>query len=1077
MLVASYELLMLGPPLLSGPNGPIRLPATKPTALLWYLAAHPNQSFPRAHLADLLWGKRPGADSRNSLRTALVRLRQTLPIWPLVTKGDSIALEGSAELWVDATDFLARLQQGTTSEWASPVHLWRGPFLEGVDLPGCDAYDEWLNRERQTWELRLLTAIGTLIEQHEVNANWGRVAELARQALAIDPLQERFHRWVMLALYQMGDRAAALNHFMVCRVRLRSELGIEPGAETTALGEAIEAQSTPLVRTGETGDELAAGALSLFEPPLVGRQREMAFLGKAVERALAGGPRVVMIGGEAGVGKSRLVDAVIGGSPGAHPSHRDCLVLRGNCYEEYRGLPYGPIHEILERAVTQVDLPRLPLPAAHAEALMMLLPGRFQVRGTPPEVATGDSGERQRCLMAAVAHLLSALPKPLVLVVEDLHWADEAAVLLLAFLARHPSLSKTAIIVTARTESMPGDTAQMLRQLQREGRLALLDLPRLDRADVDALVRAGVRQPAPELGAWLYSASKGNPLFAIEILRSPLPARVNGHVPDLSAVAAAIPRTVQDVIRSRCRSLPAAALHLLRSAAVFPQGVSFEVLREVSELTSDVALTALETLIHALFLEEPPTPGPIVFQHDLVRQVILADLSQARLRQLNARAFAAVAAAAGDVPADAEIQQLAHHSVLGERWESGVNWNRAAAAVAERGCTFTAAVWHLEQALRCLKHLPATPDWRRVTIDLRLQLAQIGHFFQPARQHLWLHPAEQEAGTLGDQGRLTQVWLAQASAYTVQGRMSLALRAFSRLLPLARMAGPRLLGPARTFAGLKYAILGQYDQAIQLLQEALPAVDDLGIQLYYTSARTFLICIYGASGEFDQAAAQIEPLIELHRSLDDSALLGHVLTVAAVTAHYQGRWDEAVDLGLQAIQHAQAGGHLLHEYVACVVPGLPLCRSGRCDEGIAVHLRAAELARRARTSIFLDMSYAWLAECYLEVGDVIRAETAARMAQQVARSHGYRLGAGLAQRALGRVLVQQGRVAEGREALLKSLRMLDAVGARPDAARCRALLSEVAPETAEREWHWRAAAEAFRQMGMAWDLHRLPLVR
>ncbi len=249
----SYTLSILGQPALTGPDGPIRYSATKALALVWYLAAQPENAFSRSHLTTLLWPDDSESDGRNRLNTTLSRLRQALPVFPVRQNGDMLQWDRTAPVALDTLRFLdltrpLGLDNGGSQNPAAPgqrqplteaVALWRGPLLHGFSPSFSSTYEEWLEAERNHWERRILEALARLVQVGEGLCAWDRVINHAQQALSIDPLQERFHRWLMIAYYQSGERAAALNQYTLCAQVTEQQLGTSPDPITLALRDQI----------------------------------------------------------------------------------------------------------------------------------------------------------------------------------------------------------------------------------------------------------------------------------------------------------------------------------------------------------------------------------------------------------------------------------------------------------------------------------------------------------------------------------------------------------------------------------------------------------------------------------------------------------------------------------------------------------------------------------------------------------------------------------------------------------------------------------------------------------------------
>ncbi|MFZ5816331.1 MAG: BTAD domain-containing putative transcriptional regulator [Bacillota bacterium] len=248
----AYSLSILGQPSFQGPNGPIRYSATKAQALLWHLAAQPETAFSRSHITNLLWPDDSESEGRNRLNTTLSRLRQSMPVCPIRQNGDMLQWDRYSGVALDTLRFLEisrAVGLESSGQSASGVNqveaiseavsLWRGPLLQGFVPTFSSTYEEWLEQERLLWERRILEALARLVQLEEGRSAWGRVIAHSQQALAIDPLQERFHRWLMVAYYQAGERGAALNQYTQCAQIIQAQLGATPDPATTRLRDQI----------------------------------------------------------------------------------------------------------------------------------------------------------------------------------------------------------------------------------------------------------------------------------------------------------------------------------------------------------------------------------------------------------------------------------------------------------------------------------------------------------------------------------------------------------------------------------------------------------------------------------------------------------------------------------------------------------------------------------------------------------------------------------------------------------------------------------------------------------------------
>ena len=662
---------------MQGPDGSVSIPNIKAQALLWYLAEQGDRPFFRAHLASLLWDSENETDRRNSLNSTLSRMRKALPMWPFLSDRDRLAWDREQGVTVD-TEQLATLlrtvrrdsrtfgtgpSRADRDRLAAAVSLWRGPFLAGFEVPGDTLYDEWLDQKRHLYETLTLETFSQLIQLDETAAAWPEMASRARQAIAIDPLQETFHRWLMTALYQVGDRAAALAQYAECRRLLSEELGTEPDPATSALRDII-AKGRLLrpsgVSIGSLPGTVGAHGPGFPDPglpgrgaavsrgsvaptvakrfPLVGRENELECLAGAMTSAERNGHTVILLGGEAGTGKTRLVEELETrwrreNAPGSWFTAR--------CAQELRHLPLAPLVAALDGAVKGLESSRSGLSPDTVATLARLFPeSTGPVAGFPLFQEPGPDEFRRRSFQA-LAKFLETLPRPTVLVVEDSQWADADTWAFVGFLGRTGG-SPTVILATARVSDLPEEGKAMFQRMQHEGQLARVELGPLPVAAVGALAAAAGTPLSPAETRGLCSFTGGNPWFTVEVLRTMTgkgwsrEAAGEGESQDSATTGPIwpVPAGVRSTVSTRLARLSPAAREMALAAAVNPGGLPFESFLQAKVLSESEALEALEALVQSGILEERPGSGDIAFRCDLVRQAVAASMSRARRESL-----------------------------------------------------------------------------------------------------------------------------------------------------------------------------------------------------------------------------------------------------------------------------------------------------------------------------------------------------------------------------------------------------------------------------------------------------------
>ncbi len=465
-----------------------------------------------------------------------------------------------------------------------------------------------------------------------------------------------------------------------------------------------------------------------FLPPsgLVGREREQQRLGALLTAAAAGQGQLALIGGEAGIGKTALVRALAA----AATSHGGG-VLVGHCYDLSATPPYGPWHELLTGPPSGDALSALP--AALTDA------------GDP------ESGG-ETALFRQVLDILVAVSatRPVVAVLEDLHWADQASLDLLRFVARHLPTLPLLLVATYRADEMTRrhPLAQLLPALVREAPTERIDLHRLDAATLRALLadRYPLSTEAEErLVAYLHRAAEGNPFYAHELLRSLeeerllCPGDPHWTLGNLERVR--VPALLQQVVEGRFARLGETARDRLAVAAVIGQRVPLAVWRRVGELTEDEVLQTVEQAVDAQLLEAGDDGAAVGFAHALVREVLYEGILPPRRRVWHRR----VAEAVVDLPTPDPDAVAYHFAQAGD--ERAVEWLVRAGERAVRAYAWLTARDHFAAAVALLEGDAARATKRGW---LLYRLGRLLRLSDPAQGVAYLEESERVARAVGD---------------------------------------------------------------------------------------------------------------------------------------------------------------------------------------------------------------------------------------------------------------------------------------------------------------------------------------
>jgi DNA-binding SARP family transcriptional activator len=822
-------------------------------AILAYLALNPGPH-PRGRLAAAFWPDVLDESARTSLRAALSELRRALgpAADRVVATRETVALDGEG-LAVDARAFDAALRRG---EPAAALAACRAPILDGFD-------DDWAEEARRAHAERLAEAL----EAVAASAEPAEAVRLTREQVALDPLAEEPNRRLIERLAAAGDRAAAVSAGKRFAERLRTQLAIAPSRETRELIESL--QRAPA--------KLAAVPLPAYDTAFVGRAAELerlraAWAGVTTHRR----HRIVLLAGEPGVGKTRLADRFA-----REILERGAPVLLGRCWEE----PLAPFEPYAE-ALRQVG------------AAEVLQPGQDP-----------GAGARHRLFDAVDATLAGlAAERGLLLVIDDLHWADHATLLLTSFLLRSGRPAPLLVLGTYRDTELGRHSplTGALAELQRDGTLDRVGLKGLEERDVAELARSllgeeevgddpavafgRARMSVARVAAQVHARTDGNAFFAEQVLRG-------------LTDSPEVPESVRHAVGVRLSRLSEEANELLAAAAVLGLELDPRALAGTAALEPAAAEAALDEVLRARLLRRAAAGERFEFAHALVREAVYDELNVLRRARLHRRAAEALRA-------------------LGE----------------DR---------HLEEIAAQLLQAASPADAREVADLLvragrraleRLAYEDAAERFERALEALALADAEDEAGP---------VLLARGDALLRAGDTASARGAFDAAARLARRRGdPALLAEAALgFAGLGVAIVDLDAEAIARLEEALEAPLSplvrarlqarLAVELYYAPDRT------------RSEALSAEAVATARGSGDPSAL------AAALNARHVALWrpdriEERLEAAADMIAAARQAGEPHQELQARNWRVMDLYERGdmpACREEIARHARMADELR------------------------------------------------------------------------------------------------------------------------------------
>jgi DNA-binding SARP family transcriptional activator len=1076
-------------------GAPVALPTRKSQGLLAFLAMPSGLAHPRDKLASLLWGSTVEATARTSLRQTLYALRKSMRAVdppPLRIEADTVALDPRA-VTVDVAMFLQGTGAATSSPLADALALYHGDLLAGLAIQE-PPFEDWLLGERERLREQALEALGRLLGYQQAEGATEAAVQTALRLLALDPLQESVHRALMRLYVETGRRGAALRQYQLCVAAFQRELRAEPEAETKALYQDIlrrrargslasEDRQVGGVLPAPLGPPRPAGpeTVGATEAPLIGRERDLARLLEGLEHAAAGRGSLVVLVGEAGIGKSRLVAELTVGA-----TQRQGRVLVGRCYETERILPFAPWVDALRtgQVLEERELIDTLEPGWRSE-LGRLLP---ELPGAPPmptSVPLGRGGNA-RHLFEAIGELLARMARRRVLVVvlEDLHWADEMSVRLLAFLGRRLQAVPLLVLATVREEEL-ADSAflrQTLDELDASGQLQRIAVPPLSRADTTALVRVLAPPGIPEslvvsIAEEAWRVSDGNAFVMVEVMHALRDGATVAGAPDLP-----LPSRVRALIRQRLERLSERGRRLVAVAAVIGRQFDFALVQRAADLSEREAAEGVEELVRHRVLRG--SGEGLEFSHDRIREVAAEDLAPPLRVALHRRVAESLEDVSGADPA-AHAHALGHHYRMGRVWGRAVAHLHAAGRQAAARSAHHEALVCFEEALSALRQLPVGHEVMDRDLDIRIDLRQtlfpLGRFAD-LREHL--REAERLAETLGDERRLARVSAYISNCARITGDLPGALGSGRRALALAeRFADRRLTMEANLRLGQVYWSLGQYRDAVAFVETAAecdsaasPATapappTELGLaELYWIAPPLTEL------GRLEEALAAAERALEFATRMDRPFPLAGALVSVGLVYLYQGRLEDAVGILSRGLEVCRRWEVPVHRPWLAAMLGYTYALSGRASEGVALLDEAVDEAEKAGHVASQAWRLAWLSEALLLAGRPDDSAWYADRALEQARRSGERGHEAWALRAQAEVLAARKPSARAaRDRYQEALRLAEALGMRPLEARCHLGLAAV-HRTARRPDQARAAleraVEPLQRMGMEFWLTR-----
>ena len=1009
---------------------PLLLHDQKARALVFYLAAT-GRACTRDHLASLLWSESPDHNARHSLRSSLYHLRHALPASghdsALHSEGDLISFHPGQDA-CDVSCFRHLLATGDEAALREAIALYQSPLLRGFALTDTSSFDEWVRFEEHDLRAAYLAALKRLTEWAEGRHAWDESAQYLQRIAQADPLTEAAQRHLIGTYIRMGEIGLAVRHYRQFEAELKHELGLAPSPETQALLQiALRAQQPQRERAAPARP--ASGTARRL--PFIDRSNLLAQLLALSQEPLAGRGAAVLIQGEDGSGKSRLLDEVVSALASAAVPW---IVLQGSCSPFDDLLSFGPFLEAFQHA----DLGDLTDLLAQAQG------------------ATSDDDQGRFFWRVFQALRMLTRDAPLLLTIDNLHWANSATLHLFCLLAtRLQTLPVLLVGTTQHLEAIPAlQRLALAKSHQRQ--VHLFSVRSFSLEEVTALLQSAKISPASvsTLTEWLHGQSGGSPFILLEILAQLraeavlVPVGASEHAGwhlDTGRwlrwrASHTLPETIHDLLAWRLADLSPEAQRLLEVLAIANQPLPFDLLREFLGMQPDHLLPLLDDLLaRRLALEKES--DVFTLPHHLLREALVHRLSPLRRRRIHRR-LAEIVEACPKFQQQMPVRQIALHAVLGEDVERARRYGLQVLADLPHDAAGTEAADFVQHLHDLLAPTASAQEMVQITSSLGQLHQLLGHLDLAARwqQHYLRyaveaqdHAAQADAHfEMSELALVTTDYHAAIAAAEAGLLVCVTLAEAERVQLAAR--GHRLLGAALAMEGSNLPAAETHLQTAAAAHTRAHNLTDLcatlfelgniaaqrgelqrALEWYEAAAHNaaqgqshyFLALAYNniayhrlLLGQLEQARQALEQGQKVAETYELLGAFLHLLSTQGELSLYQGEWAAATEAFQQGVQLAEEVGHL--ERQAGYRAGLALAAQGQqqleraaalLNEALSLisgqgyeHLRARILLWLAETLLLQGRDHE--AEAHLAEGlELARAQGRALLLLQAERLH------------------------------------------------------------------------------------------
>jgi tetratricopeptide (TPR) repeat protein len=975
-------------------------------------------------LIEYLW---PGCENLRSaasnLRGRVAELRKIFGPSFIITRRGGYGVAAEGDCWSDAEEFshleeLGRRAYGE-GRWEEAlvalreaVALYRGEYLAE------DRYEEWAFQIRERYRERFVEVLSLLADSLARQGQYARALGYLERAIGEAPLQETLYRQLMVYAFCAGERARALGAYERCRAVLERELGERPSSQTEQLYRQIQSERVAeLERVYPRAAPPPRLPGRMRQPPFVGRTREWAQLASALGKARSGMGQLVLISGEAGVGKTRLGEEFL---RWAHT--QGVQTLYGRCSELENPLPWQPWREALSGGISQVSRADLVgIPPAWLAELAEIIP---ELRSLCEFSGMELPGEFRRYrLFEALAAVIGAVAAraPLIVMLDDLQWADSHSLDFLCYLLEKEV--GVLLVGAARAEELGGKLDRVRHQGARFGRLEEIPLGRLSEQELQELVEklADELEVASDFGGHLYRESMGNPLLATAVLQALFENGAftpqGGRWCLREPVRVELMPHAQVLLRRRVQRTSAAAQRVLQLLACAGQ-LELAVIEAAWEGTSEELLAHLAELVSQGLVSE--RGGRYECVHDKFREVVYEQLEEPRRIWLHRRIAQAIEHVYSDPVAAGLAAQVAQHYERGGQPLRALEWVMRGVEECQRRYQIEEGLQLVEQGMRLLERVVGRlKESEHVEKEFSLLVSKLDFQWKSGQiQEAW--ETVTRLGVLAESLDLSK----RVEARQWQAQWLIRAAQYAKALECAQEA--YALSPEDSILravsldqiGLIHFCTGDYQAALRYYQEALKIFhgrDPVKEAYVRNNCANALVKLGDLRGALEQYAAALE----LYR--EDQQKASGILNNMGAALRYLGEYSRALLCLERACSIDRAIGNRLGL-------GFSLCNLAQVYRLLGAFAQALDLSQQAH-QIFISlgdrfgqcMMERWLGSTYRDLAQYEQSAQYLRRALEGARAIGAHAEEGEALVELGATLLNTDHLDEALSCLHQAL--------------------------------------------------------